>query len=63
MFMPVIFSFMFYRMPAGLVLYFAANAIFGMVETWYIRKYLIKPPAKPAAGPNATATGNAVPAK
>lgn len=42
MFMPLMISFMFYRMPAGLVLYFAASAIFGMFETWYIKKYLIK---------------------
>ncbi len=42
MFMPLMFSFMFSRMPAGLVLYFAANAMFGMAESWYIRKYLIK---------------------
>ena len=63
MFMPVLFSFMFYRMPAGLVLYFAANAFFGMIETWYIRKYLIKPPAPPAAGATVTPSPNPLPAK
>ena len=53
MYMPIMFSFLFYRMPAGLVLYFAASAIFGMGETWYIRKFLIKQdeavPVVPAA--------------
>jgi YidC/Oxa1 family membrane protein insertase len=42
MFMPVVFSLLFYSMPSGLVLYFAASAIFGMLETWYIKKHFIK---------------------
>ncbi|MFH0939912.1 MAG: YidC/Oxa1 family insertase periplasmic-domain containing protein [Planctomycetota bacterium] len=42
LFMPIMFSVLFYSMPSGLVLYFAASAIFGMLETWYIRKHLIK---------------------
>jgi YidC/Oxa1 family membrane protein insertase len=41
-FMPIVFSLLFYSMPSGLVLYFAASAVFGMLETWYIRKFLIK---------------------
>jgi YidC/Oxa1 family membrane protein insertase len=42
MYMPVMFAFIFYYMPSGLVLYFAAQAVFGMCEYWYIKKFLIK---------------------
>ena len=42
MFMPVFISFMFYSMPAGLVLYFVVSACWGMSESWYIKKFLIK---------------------
>ncbi|HYF51831.1 MAG TPA: membrane protein insertase YidC [Planctomycetota bacterium] len=61
MFMPLMFSIMFYRMPSGLILYFAAQAIFGMLESWYIKKYLIKDdPFTPVSG--APATGKPPPA-
>ena len=52
MFMPVFISFMFYSMPAGLVLYFAVSACWGMTESWYIRKFLIKDDGK---GPGSSA--------
>lgn len=55
MFMPVAFGFLFYRMPAGLLLYFAASATFGMIESWYIRKYVLKTNA--TAGSSGTAAG------
>ena len=61
MFMPLVFSFIFYGMPAGLVLYFAANALFGMAETWYIKKHIIKNPGP--AGATAPQAGGAVAAK
>jgi len=41
-YMPLVFSVMLYRMASGLMLYFAASAIFGMLESWYIRRFLIK---------------------
>jgi len=47
-FMPLLISFMFYKLPAGLLLYFAASALFGMIESYYIRKFIIK--NLPAAG-------------
>lgn len=47
-FMPIMFTFMFYWMPSGLMIYFATSAIFSIIEAWYIRKYLIKEP--PAGG-------------
>lgn len=56
MFMPVMFGFLFYRMPSGLLLYFAASATFGMLESWYIKKYVLKQdpngtvPAAPVSG-------------
>jgi YidC/Oxa1 family membrane protein insertase len=42
MFMPVVFGFLFYSMPAGLVLYFAASSIFGFAESWYIKRFILK---------------------
>jgi len=54
-YMPLVLSLMFYRMPSGLMLYFAASAIFSILETWYIRKFLLPP--------DQTAATGAVPAK
>ncbi|HLX60041.1 MAG TPA: membrane protein insertase YidC [Planctomycetota bacterium] len=48
-YMPVMFSLMFYSMPAGLVLYFAVSACWGMTESWYIKKFLIKDIGAPTA--------------
>ena len=61
MFMPVMFGFLFYSMPAGLVLYFAASSIFGFVESWYIKRFVLKvdrhgkplPGSAPEQKPNA----------
>jgi len=50
MYMPLMFTFIFYYMPSGLVLYFAAQAVFGMIEYWYIKKFLIKDDGIPGAG-------------
>jgi len=47
-YMPLVFSVMLYRMAAGLMLYFAASAVFGIIESWYIRKFLIKDGHAPA---------------
>lgn len=38
--MPLMFVFIFYSMPAGLVLYFAVSALFGVLENWWMRKVL-----------------------
>ncbi len=38
--MPLMFVFIFYSMPAGLVLYFAVSALFGVAENWWMRKHL-----------------------
>lgn len=35
--MPVIFGFIFYNMPSGLVLYFTANAVFSTIETRFVK--------------------------
>jgi YidC/Oxa1 family membrane protein insertase len=72
-FMPVVFAFLFYRLPSGLILYFAASAVFGLIETWYVRHFVLKvdahgnplpgqPPAtakNPQAKKNFQATGRA----
>jgi YidC/Oxa1 family membrane protein insertase len=53
MYMPTFFSLIFYKMPSGLVLYFAAQAVFGVIEYWYIKKnYLndINTPTPPSPG-------------
>lgn len=39
-FMSVFFTFLFYNMPAGLNLYIGASNIFGMLESWRIRKHV-----------------------
>jgi YidC/Oxa1 family membrane protein insertase len=38
--MPVMFGFIFYNMPSGLVLYFAMSALISTIELKYIRKKL-----------------------
>lgn len=38
--MPLFFVFIFYSMPAGLVLYFAVSALFGVLENLWMRKVL-----------------------
>ncbi len=40
-FMPLIFVFIFYSMPAGLVLYFTVSALCGVAESWWMRKMLL----------------------
>lgn len=40
-FMPLIFVFIFYSMPAGLVLYFTISALCGVAENWWMRKRLL----------------------
>ena len=40
-FMPLMFVFIFYSMPAGLVLYFTVSALCGVAESWWMRKVLL----------------------
>jgi YidC/Oxa1 family membrane protein insertase len=40
-FMPLVFVFIFYSMPAGLVLYFTVSALSGVAESWWMRKILL----------------------
>jgi YidC/Oxa1 family membrane protein insertase len=40
--MPVIFTFMFYRFPAGLVLYWVWNNVLSILQQIYIQKSLVK---------------------
>jgi YidC/Oxa1 family membrane protein insertase len=51
-FMPVMFALIFYKMPAGLVLYFAAQSVFTFIESWYIKRFVLKVDihGKPLAG-------------
>jgi YidC/Oxa1 family membrane protein insertase len=39
--MPLMFVFIFYSMPAGLVLYFTISALCGVAENWYMRKAVL----------------------
>ena len=61
----IFITLMFYRMPSGLVLYFAVSAIFSITESWYIKRYLIKdPPAgAPGVGLDAKALAPVLPVK
>ena len=40
-FMPLLFVFIFYSMPAGLVLYFTVSALSGVAESWWMRNVLL----------------------
>ncbi|MES2624024.1 MAG: membrane protein insertase YidC [Pseudomonadota bacterium] len=40
--MPVVFSVFFFTFPAGLVLYYLANAVLGIVQQWYFTRKLQK---------------------
>ena len=51
-FMPLLFMFFFYAMPAGLVLYFTASSLYSVVESTLLRrKYPPSPPLTPGAEP------------
>lgn len=39
-FMPIFFVFLFYSMPAGLVLYFAVQSLYSLLEQWIIKRGL-----------------------
>lgn len=45
--MPIIFSVMFFFFPAGLVLYWVVNNILSIAQQWQINQMFIKRPAKP----------------
>jgi YidC/Oxa1 family membrane protein insertase len=38
MFMPIIFSFMFFFFPSGLVLYWVVNNVLSIAQQWVISK-------------------------
>jgi YidC/Oxa1 family membrane protein insertase len=44
--MPIIFSVMFFFFPAGLVLYWVVNNILSIAQQWQINQMFIKRPAK-----------------
>jgi membrane protein insertase Oxa1/YidC/SpoIIIJ len=57
-FMPLVFVFIFYSMPAGLVLYFTVSALCGVAENWWMRNVLLPRLGlgdSPAAAANAAA--------
>ncbi len=66
-FMPLLFVFFFYAMPAGLVLYFTVSALVSIVESLYMRKVVLPglgldaTPAQAAATAQAGAGAAAVP--
>lgn len=57
--LPVVFTFLFYKMPSGLVLYWLVNTVLSVAQQYYINKGAAKeereeaarPDKKPAAGP------------
>jgi YidC/Oxa1 family membrane protein insertase len=67
-FMPLIFVFLFYSMPAGLVLYFTVSSLAGIAESVYMRRVVLPglgmgamTPEQAAAGAQAGAGAAAVP--
>lgn len=46
--MPVVFGFIFYAMPSGLVLYFVTQSLLSIVEHCLLKKTLNKAPVQPA---------------
>lgn len=65
--MPLMFVFIFYAMPAGLVLYFTVSALCGVAENWWMRKILMpklglgdSPEAVQAAAQTKAGAGGAV---
>jgi YidC/Oxa1 family membrane protein insertase len=52
MFMPVVFTFMFLWLPAGMTIYYAASNLFGIGQQ-YLTNYLIGPPRVRAPRPPA----------
>ena len=56
--MPVVFGFIFYAMPSGLVLYFVTQSILTIVEHIFIKRSL-KQPVPATTGDNGAAAVNA----
>jgi YidC/Oxa1 family membrane protein insertase len=55
--LPVVFTFMFYKMPSGLVLYWIVNTVLSVAQQWYIHR---EPSgAGDAGGAGAEATADA----
>ena len=59
MFMPLMFGFMFYNFPSGLVLYYLTSNLVGMAQQWFFNKTVdgdslppqsVGPPKKRTAG-------------
>ncbi len=44
--MPVIFTFMFFKFPSGLVLYWLTNSIVSTTQQLALKRYLDSPPAR-----------------
>ncbi|HWW82444.1 MAG TPA: membrane protein insertase YidC [Vicinamibacterales bacterium] len=59
MFMPVVFTFMFLWLPAGVTIYYAASNLFGIGQQ-YLTNYLIGPPRLRAPRPPAERRAKAV---
>ncbi|HHX82762.1 MAG TPA: hypothetical protein GX696_07260, partial [Pseudomonadaceae bacterium] len=49
-FMPVMFTVFFLWFPAGLVLYYLANAVIGILQQWYFTRKTEKQYAAAAKG-------------
>lgn len=60
-FMPVMFFFLFYTMPSGLVLYFAISSIYTLVEHWLIKRRIALEEAAAAGTTMLTADGKTAP--
>lgn len=55
-FMPLVFMFIFYAMPAGLLLYFTVQAAYTLVEHWFLRKQMEGPTSSMATATSESAS-------
>jgi YidC/Oxa1 family membrane protein insertase len=60
-FMTIFMGVMFYRVPAGLCIYFIASSVWGMVERWILNKLSKNPAGQPAAVGKKTAAATTSP--
>ncbi len=60
--MPIVFVFIFYTMPSGLVLYFTVSSLYTLIEHWLIKRKLEDEADRPGGAPAAAGVGIRTPA-
>jgi YidC/Oxa1 family membrane protein insertase len=60
-FMPIMFAFIFYKMPSGLVLYFTISTVYTLAEHWIIKRNLPSVPSGDGVGAALANNSDSVP--